>query len=62
MSKRVHRIVWRALADKLVVIDADGGYVGALREPFVQSLATDLTSLLDGPASGCAPVGQGEMP
>ncbi|MBO0756077.1 MAG: hypothetical protein J2P54_09470, partial [Bradyrhizobiaceae bacterium] len=33
---------WRALTDKLVVIDVDGGHTTMLRESFVESLATAL--------------------
>lgn len=36
---------WRALTDKLVVIDVDGGHSTMLQEPFVQSLAAALTPL-----------------
>ncbi len=52
---------WRELTDKLVVIDVDGGHSSMLQEPFVQSLATALTPLVDAPASVRAPVVQMEI-
>jgi thioesterase domain-containing protein len=47
---------WRALIEKLNVIDVDGGHSSMLREPFVQSLATALVPLLASSASIRTPV------
>jgi thioesterase domain-containing protein len=52
---------WRALTDKLVVIDADGGHSSILEEPFVESLAAALMPLVDRPASLRAPADQVEI-
>jgi thioesterase domain-containing protein len=52
---------WRELADKLVVIDVDGGHSSMLQEPFVRSLATALTPLADTPASVRTPFVQMEI-
>jgi thioesterase domain-containing protein len=46
---------WRELIDKLVIIDVDGGHSSMLQEPFVRSLATALTALVDTSASVRAP-------
>jgi thioesterase domain-containing protein len=52
---------WRELIDKLVIIDVDGGHSSMLQEPFVGSLATALTPLVDTPASIRAPSVQMEI-
>ncbi len=49
---------WRGLTDKLIVIDVDGGHSSMLQEPFVRSLATALTPVVDASASGQAPLEQ----
>ena len=46
---------WRALIEKLSVIDAEGGHSSMLQEPFVQSLATALMPLVAGSVSIPAP-------
>jgi thioesterase domain-containing protein len=53
---------WRALTEKLVVIDVDGGHSSMLQEPFIQSLATALTPLIDVHPSVGAPMAQMEIP
>jgi len=46
---------WRALIEKLNVIDVDGGHSSMLREPFVQSLARALVPFVAGSAPIRAP-------
>jgi len=53
---------WRALTDKLVVIDIDGGHSSMLQEPFVQSLAVALAPIIATSASTRLPVAQMEIP
>jgi thioesterase domain-containing protein len=52
---------WRELADRLVVVDVDGGHSSMLQEPIVQSLATTLMPLVDASASVQATVVQWEI-
>jgi len=52
---------WRALTDKLVVIDVDGGHSSMLQEPFVQSLATALAPIVATSASVRLPLAQMEI-